>query len=163
MSNPVTWLSIGYMLPAAQGTALAQHELGATYEPDRHARTMLFIGDGSFQMTAQELSTAIRHDLNVVVVLIHNDGCTIERCIHRRNQGNNDVARWRYIEAPRFFGADGNTYCASGRSWGEPDAVLKHVDEADGLRMAEIFVDREDAPQGVLRQYLRLQKDREYR
>lgn len=86
MSDPVTWLSIGYMLPAAQGAALAQRELGVTYEPNRHARTMLFIGDCSFQMTAQELSTAILHDLNVVVFLINNDGYTIERCIHGRNQ-----------------------------------------------------------------------------
>ncbi|KAJ0114031.1 Pyruvate decarboxylase [Diaporthe amygdali] len=161
MFTPVTWLSIGYMLPAAQGAALAQRELGVTYEPYRHARTILFIGDGSFQMTAQELSSIIRYDLNVVVFLINNDGYTIERCIHGRNQGYNNIASWRYLEAPKFFGADEDTYCASARTWGELDGVLKHLSEANKLRMVEVFVDREDAPHGVLQHYLKLQKDKE--
>ncbi|KAJ0343615.1 hypothetical protein COL922a_014978, partial [Colletotrichum nupharicola] len=51
------------MLPAAQGAALAQQErVTASAEKPR---TILLIGDGSFQMTAQELATIIRHDLNV--------------------------------------------------------------------------------------------------
>ena len=46
--TPVTWLSIGYMLPAAQGAALAQRELIASsnYFGLSGARTILIIGDG---------------------------------------------------------------------------------------------------------------------
>jgi len=93
----VTWLSIGYMLPAAQGAALAQKELIAAskWHDIKKAKTILFIGDGSFQMTAQEMSTMIKHNLDVVIVLINNDGYSIERFIHGRKQGYNDVARWR--------------------------------------------------------------------
>jgi pyruvate decarboxylase len=61
--KPTTWLSIGYMLPATQGAGLAQRELHATGEwhtAGGNPRTVLLIGDGSFQMTAQELSTIIR-------------------------------------------------------------------------------------------------------
>ena len=47
------WGSIGYTLGALLGTLLAT--------PKR--RHMLFIGDGSFQLTAQELSTMLRHGL----------------------------------------------------------------------------------------------------
>jgi pyruvate decarboxylase len=55
--KPATWLSIGYMLPATEGAALAQRDSCKTSL--HHQRTILMIGDGSFQMTAQELSTII--------------------------------------------------------------------------------------------------------
>jgi TPP-dependent 2-oxoacid decarboxylase len=69
-------------------------------------RTILFEGDGSFQMTAQELSTVISHKLDLTLFLINNDGYTIERFIHGMKAHYNDVARWRYLDAPYFFGAD---------------------------------------------------------
>jgi TPP-dependent 2-oxoacid decarboxylase len=42
---------------------------------------VLFVGDGSFQVTAQDLSTYIRNNLKPVVFLINNDGYTIERFV----------------------------------------------------------------------------------
>ncbi|KAF7512841.1 hypothetical protein GJ744_011944 [Endocarpon pusillum] len=69
-------------------------------------RTILFEGDGSFQMTAQELSTVISHKLDLTLFLINNDGYTIERFIHGMKAHYNDVPRWRYLDAPYFFGAD---------------------------------------------------------
>lgn len=56
----VLWGSIGFSVGACQGAALAAKETG-----DR--RTILFVGDGSFELTAQELSTMIRHDLNPIM------------------------------------------------------------------------------------------------
>lgn len=165
--TPVTWLSIGFMLPAAQGAAMAQRELIASsgYHGIKSgdARTILLIGDGSFQMTAQELATIIRHDLDVLVFLINNDGYTIERCIHGRKQEYNDISTWRYLEAPRFFGAGENTYTAAARTWAELAEVLNHVKlkAPGGLKMVEIFLDREDAPKGPLLHYLESQKSKE--
>lgn len=48
----VNWGSIGYSVGALLGTLTAA--------PDR--RHLLFLGDGSFQLTAQELSTILRRD-----------------------------------------------------------------------------------------------------
>lgn len=167
--NPVTWLSIGYMLPAAQGAALAQRELvrgasagGGGGGGNDRARTILFIGDGSFQMTAQELSTIIRHDLNVIVFVINNDGYTIERCIHGREQGYNDVAPWRYLEAPSFFGARPGAFTARAGTWAELEEVLGKAEllDGEGLRMVEIVVGREDAPPGLLPDLLKAQEAR---
>ena len=151
--TPTTWLSIGYMLPAAQGAALAQRELVASKEYGHfRGRTILFIGDGSFQMTAQELGTIIRHKLDVVVFLINNDGYTIERCIHGLRQSYNDIPRWRYLDAPLFFGAPQGTYTASARNYGELRKALHSVQLGDkpGLRMVEVVMEREDAPFGPL-------------
>lgn len=160
---PVTWLSIGYMLPAAQGAALAQREMSASLDYYKDARTILFIGDGSFQMTAQEISTMVRHDLNVIIFLINNDGYTIERCIHGRNQEYNDIGRWRYLEAPTFFGASDDTYTASARTWNELGAILfnERLMNDKRLRMVEILMDPEDAPKGQLTELLVKQKEAE--
>ncbi|KAF4123734.1 pyruvate decarboxylase [Geosmithia morbida] len=163
--GPVTWLSIGYMLPAAQGAALAQKELvskGEYHGIKELPRTVLLMGDGSFQMTAQELSTMIRHNLNVVVFLINNAGYTIERCIHGLTEEYNDIAPWRYLEGPKFFGAPENTFTRSVKSWGELEDVLGNetVQDGENLRMIEVLMDREDAPYGPLSQYLDRQRQR---
>lgn len=161
----VTWLSIGYMLPAAQGAALAQKELIASskWHGIKKAKTILFIGDGSFQMTAQEMSTMIKHGLDIVIVLINNDGYSIERFIHGRKQGYNDVARWRYLEAPSFFGAPKDTYTASAKTWAELKTILGNdeVNNTRGLSMIEVVMEREDAPPGQLQKVLDMQIARE--
>ncbi|KAI0390587.1 thiamine diphosphate-binding protein [Xylariaceae sp. FL0594] len=158
---PVTWLSIGYMLGAAQGAALAQRELIASskYHGIQSARTILFIGDGSFQMTVQELGTIIRHNLNVTVFLINNDGYTIERVIHGLRQGYNDVATWRYTQAPSFFGAAEDTFTATVRTCGELQAVLETeaLRKVEGVKFVEVILDREDVPAGPLQALLDLQ------
>ncbi|KAI1131423.1 thiamine diphosphate-binding protein [Nemania abortiva] len=158
---PVTWLSIGYMLGAAQGAALAQRELIASsqYHELKSARTILFIGDGSFQMTVQELGTIIRHNLNVTVVLINNDGYTIERVIHGLKQGYNDVAPWNYTQAPSLFGANEDTTVARVRTLGELQQLLESgvLTEGEGFKMAEVIMDREDVPTGPLEWLLQKQ------
>ncbi|KAG9604084.1 pyruvate decarboxylase, partial [Aureobasidium melanogenum] len=155
----VTWLSIGYMLPAALGASLAQRDSenwrkrsGST--DTSGDRVVLFIGDGSLQMTVQEISTMIRERLNIIIVVINNDGYTIERVIHGRKQTYNDIASWRYLQALNMFGAtedevDTNTFSA--RTWGELQAAIGCglLTNGKGVRMLEVFMEREDA-QGLL-------------
>lgn len=160
--NPITWLSIGYMLPACQGAALAQRELAAAdkWYDVQNPRTILLIGDGSFQMTVQEMSTIIRHKLDVIIFLINNDGYTIERCIHGLNERYNDIAPWRYLKAPDLFGAPEDTFTAQARTYGELQSLLgdpKLVD-GKGLRMVEIFMDKLDCPAGPLMDLLQKQQ-----
>lgn len=57
--NISLWASIGYSLPSAQGAALAAQDAKTK------RRTVLFQGDGSFQLTCQEISTMIKHRLQV--------------------------------------------------------------------------------------------------
>ena len=92
------WGSIGYSVGALLGTLVAA--------PER--RQLLFVGDGSFQLTAQELSTMLRHDLKPIVFLINNGGYTVERAILGKNAKYNDVANWRYADLPKVFGPNRN-------------------------------------------------------
>lgn len=177
--SAISWLSIGYMLPATQGAALAQRELfeegkWADAKNDLLPRTILMIGDGSFQMTVQEVSTIIKEKLNVTIVLINNDGYTIERCIHGIDKTYNDVASWRYLQAANFFGA-GKDAAAGGddggyevettkcTNWSEMKDALEKFDKPnDGpqkakFRMIEVIMEREDCTK-ALKDMLDMQK-----
>jgi indolepyruvate decarboxylase len=92
VSQPI-WGSIGYTVPSLLGTLTAA--------PDR--RHLLFVGDGSFQLTAQEVSTMLRHDYKPVIFLINNGGYTIERCWLGKTSRFNDVADWSYADLPKVF------------------------------------------------------------
>ncbi|MEU3985099.1 thiamine pyrophosphate-binding protein [Streptomyces sp. NPDC026672] len=89
------WGSIGYTLPALLGAQLA--------DPAR--RGLLLIGDGSAQMTIQELGTLARRGLTPVIVLVDNDGYTVERAIHGPRAPYNDIAAWDWQAVPAALGA----------------------------------------------------------
>lgn len=90
------WGSIGHTLPALLGTQLA----------NLSRRNILIIGDGSFQLTVQELSTILRQNLKPIIFLINNNGYTVERAIHGQNQPYNDIQMWDYTKLANIFGTE---------------------------------------------------------
>lgn len=93
--SQVLWGSIGYSVPAAVGAAMAA----------RHRQIYLFVGDGSFQLTVQEISVFIRHGLTPVIFLLNNDGYLTEKLINGPNSNYNNFQMGEYIKAMTFFGA----------------------------------------------------------
>jgi indolepyruvate decarboxylase len=89
----VNWGSIGYSVGALLGALTAA--------PER--RHLLFVGDGSFQVSAQESSTILRHDYRPVIFLINNGGYTIERGYLGKTEPYNDIANWAYADLPKVF------------------------------------------------------------
>ncbi|TLD26878.1 hypothetical protein PspLS_05151 [Pyricularia sp. CBS 133598] len=146
------WFSIGHMLPAAMGVALAKRDLEGARG---RGRTILLDGDGSFQMTAQELSTIIAQRLDVTIFIFNNGGYAYERLIHGPEEEYNDIAPWKYLDLPRAFGADRarerfgyETQTHAVQTWGELDALL--ADEkfcsGPGLKLVELILGRNDVP-----------------
>jgi indolepyruvate decarboxylase len=91
--SPAYYASLGFGVPAAVAVQLAS--------PDR--RPLALVGDGSFQMTGMELSTAVRYGLSPIVVVLNNGGYgTFRRMI---DGPFNDLQPWRYAEIPRIIGA----------------------------------------------------------
>jgi indolepyruvate decarboxylase len=133
------WESIGYAGGSLLGTLLAA--------PGR--RQLLFTGDGSFQMTAQQLSTILRQDLQPFIFLINNRGYTVERTILGRDAMYNDIANWRYAELPRVFARDttAETYVV------ETSEQLRDVLDAPhtGLVFVEAVMAPDDAPAQAIR------------
>ncbi|KAK4909909.1 hypothetical protein LTR28_000112 [Elasticomyces elasticus] len=141
--SQVLWGSIGYATGACQGAALAAKELGIN-------RTILFTGDGSFQLTAQELSTMIRHELKPIVFVICNDGYTIERYIHGMDAAYNDIQIWKYKDLVAVFGGveDKTARTFQVRSKTEVEALFsdKEFSAAPFLQLVELYMPKEDAP-----------------
>ncbi|RGP79419.1 hypothetical protein FLONG3_2474 [Fusarium longipes] len=161
----VTWLSIGYMLPATLGAAMAQRDLARARKDANRGRSILFIGDGSFQMTAQELSTIIKENLNVIIILINNNGYTIERVIHGRTADYNGISQWNFQHALGLFGLsqdDCSSRYFSARTWGELEAALEShsIQQGDGVKFIEVFMGQEDCT-GELKDLLAEQMARE--
>ena len=130
------WASIGYTLGALLGASIAA--------PDRQA--VLFIGDGSFQLTAQELSTILRHQLNVTIFLIDNDGYTVERLIHGPKMCYNDVQHWNYADLPKVFGK--NVWVAEAKTEKELESVLsERRKNAKKAAFIVVKMTRMDAPE----------------
>ena len=133
------WGSIGYTLGALLGTLIAA--------PER--RHILFIGDGSFQLTAQELSTMLRHDLKPFIFLVNNGGYTIERTILGKNAKYNDVANWRYAELVKVFSRTTNAESYVVTTAAELKAILDG--EHAGLVFVEALMAPEDAPASLVK------------
>ncbi len=96
--NQTLWGSIGWATPAALGAAVAA--------PGR--RIVLFTGEGSHQMTVQDLGQFARLGLKPVVFVLNNNGYLIERLLCRDPEiAYNEVAQWRYADLPHVLGCDG--------------------------------------------------------
>lgn len=141
----VLWGSIGYATGATQGAALAAKELGKQ-------RTILFTGDGSFQLTAQEVSTMIRNKLNPIIFVICNDGYTIERFIHGMEEGYNDVQEWKYKDLVPAFGAkegEYKTYQVKSKQDVEELFADDNFSSAPYIQLVELYMPKDDAPRAL--------------
>jgi indolepyruvate decarboxylase len=139
--SQTTWGSIGYTLPALLGSLLAA--------PAR--RHLLFIGDGSFQLTAQEISTILRHDMKPVIFVINNGGYTIEREILGPDSVYNDVQNWRYAQLPAVLGPESAVQTHTVSSEDELNRALDEAESSLQFTLIELLMDRRDAPAGLKR------------
>jgi indolepyruvate decarboxylase len=126
--------SIGYTVGAALGASMAAQD----------RRTILFVGDGSFQVTGQDLSTMIRNHLKPIIFLINNEGYTIERVICDRPY--NDIQPWQYHKLVDVFGGGLGLEV---RTEGELEGALDKAVATDGLVFIEIHTDRLDCPESL--------------
>jgi pyruvate decarboxylase len=142
--SQVLWGSIGYATGSCQGAALAARESGIK-------RTILFTGDGSFQLTAQEVSTMIRNKLNPIIFVICNKGYTIERLIHGWEDAYNDVQEWKYKDLPEVFGAPkGSVLTYRVESKQQVEELFSNEEfksgETQKMRFVELVMPWDDAP-----------------
>lgn len=93
--NQTLWGSIGWATPAALGVCTAA--------PER--QVLLFTGEGSHQLTVQELGQFGRMGLRPIIFVLNNNGYLIERLLCKDPDIiYNDVARWNYTELPHAMG-----------------------------------------------------------
>jgi indolepyruvate decarboxylase len=130
--NQSLWGSIGWATPAAFGAAVAA--------PER--RLVLVTGEGSHQLTAQEISQFGRRGLKPIVFVLNNSGYLIERLLCKNPDiAYNDVPSWRYSEIPRALGCDG-WFTARVTTCGEFDQALKAAEQGKTGAYIEVVTDK---------------------
>ncbi len=122
--------SIGWSVGATLG-----YSIGA---PDR--RPIALIGDGSFQLTAQEVSTIIRYGLKPIIFVMNNGGYTIEVEIH--DGPYNTIKIWIYADLVNVFNAvDGNGCSFMAATEGEIDGAINAAASHDGPVLIVVLID----------------------
>ena len=131
------WGSIGYALPAAFGAQTAC--------PDR--RVILIIGDGAAQLTIQELGSMLRDGQSPVILLLNNDGYTVERAIHGANQRYNDIAAWSWTLMPQAFSRECQAECWRVKQVVQLEEVLARLSQPQRLSLIEVVLPKADLPE----------------
>jgi indolepyruvate decarboxylase len=130
--NQTLWGSIGWATPAAFGAALAC--------PDR--RVILVTGEGSHQLTAQEVSQFHRFGLRPIIFVLNNDGYLIERLLCKDPESSyNGLAKWRYHKLPEALGCDGWMTTRVVTS-GELDEAIKKAETCGTAVYVEVVTER---------------------
>ena len=93
----ILWGAIGWSVGACLGAALAAKETG------EERRTVLFVGDGSLQLTLQEIGTMLRRGVQPYLFVLNNDGYEIERQIHGEKAEYNDIQMYDHQQLLPFL------------------------------------------------------------
>ncbi|GBF93529.1 pyruvate decarboxylase-like [Raphidocelis subcapitata] len=138
--------NIGAGLPTGLGFSLGAAARGGN-------RTVIFIGDGGLQMTANDLGTFPRFGSNAIVVCINNDGYLIERVLSPfPNSSYNDLPRWDYTAVADAMCRNEAGRFASYRVTTQPEAaaaVAAAAADPGAFVFIEAVVARSDAAPGA--------------
>ncbi|CAI9120304.1 alpha-keto acid decarboxylase family protein [Brytella acorum] len=128
------WGHIGWSVPSAFGNAMGSQD----------RRHVLMVGDGSFQLTAQEVAQMVRYELPVLIFLVNNRGYVIEIAIH--DGPYNYIKNWDYAGLMEVFNAvEGHGLGLKAATGAElQDAIKKGLANRKGPTLIECSIDRSD-------------------
>lgn len=123
------WGSIGFTLPAAYGAQTAAAE----------RRVVLIVGDGAAQLTIQEMGSMLRDKQKPLILLLNNEGYTVERAIHGPEQRYNDIALWDWQRLPEAFAPDVVSRCWRVTHTAELREAMAESITSDTLTLVEVM------------------------
>jgi indolepyruvate decarboxylase len=130
------WGSIGYTLAAAFGAQTAC--------PNR--RVIVLTGDGAAQLTSQELGSMLRDKQHPIILVLNNEGYTVERAIHGAEQRYNDIALWNWTHIPQALSLDPQSECWRVSEAEQLADVLEKVAHHERLSLIEVMLPKADIP-----------------
>ena len=128
------WGSIGWGTPATLGIAMAKTE----------GRTWLVTGDGSHQLTLNELAVMGRYGVTPVIFVLNNGLYGVEDVISERGHAYDDLAAVNYHLLPAAFGCKG-WLSAKVTTVAELEKVLDDIDAHDGAAYVEVMIPNEES------------------
>lgn len=126
---PAYYLSMGFAVPASIGVAMANPRL----------RPFVLVGDGAFQMTGTEVSTAVRLGIKPIILVINNDGYGTMRKI--RDGKFNVITQWDY---GRICDLVGGGVAARATTKGELDGAIRSALGSEEVRVIDVCIPRDD-------------------
>lgn len=144
--------SIGFAVPATLGATFASNDQGSS------RRILLLEGDGSAQMTIQDLSTFLKYHQHCKVMpkifIINNDGYTVERLIKGPTRPYNDIlGSWDWSNLLRTFG-DANQVHHKGiklNNVQEFEEYFANESEDSRLQVFDLITGKFDVPDRFLK------------
>jgi indolepyruvate decarboxylase len=127
---------MGFAAPAAIGAMIA----------NRQSKTFALIGDGAFQMTGTEFSTAASHNLDPVVIVINNDGYGTQR--HIIDGKFNNINMWDYTKIVDLINYG---KAVKVHTKGQLDQALSEARSYKKLYFIEVIVPRDDCSASLQR------------
>ncbi|MCM1339978.1 MAG: thiamine pyrophosphate-dependent enzyme, partial [Muribaculaceae bacterium] len=130
------WGSIGWATPAALGASIA----------NPHSRVILLTGEGSHQLTAMEVGNMLRQGVKPVIIVLNNNGYTIERILSNSPDDKfNDILQMNYSKFARVF--EGDVWSTKAETEDDFDKALKVTQIMNKLCYIEICTDKMDTPE----------------
>lgn len=128
------WGSIGWATPACLGVAMAKTE----------GQTWMVTGDGSHQLTLNELAVMGRYGIRPRIFVLNNGLYGVEDVISERGHEYDDLAAVNYHLLPEAFGCKG-WIVAKVTTNAELDAVLAKIAAADAPAYVEVMIPNEES------------------
>jgi indolepyruvate decarboxylase len=128
------WGSIGWATPACLGVVMAKTS----------GHTWMVTGDGSHQLTLNELAVMGRYGVKPRIFVLNNGLYGVEDVISERGHGYDDLAPVNYHLLPEAFGCK-NWLSARVSTVAELDAVLDQIDAHDGAAYIEVMIPNEES------------------
>lgn len=130
------YLSMGFAVPAAIGAMAASPK----------DRVIAIVGDGAFQMTGIELSTAAKFGMKPIVFVLNNDGYGTQRFI--LDGPFNEILRWNYTKLTELFGAGTGKRVTTN---GELEDALNEAITTDKMYIIEVIIPRNECSPSLRR------------
>lgn len=128
------WGSIGWATPATLGVAMAKTA----------GRTWLVTGDGSHQLTLNELAVMGRYGIKPVIFVLNNGLYGIEDVLSERGHPYDDLAPVRYHLLPAAFGCQ-DWLALQVTTVSELEDALDGVEAHDGAACIEVMIPDEES------------------
>jgi indolepyruvate decarboxylase len=125
---PAYYLSMGFAVPASIGVSAAAPNL----------RPFVLVGDGAFQMTGAELSTAVRLNQKPIVFILNNEGYGTMRKI--RDGRFNVISQWNYGKITELIGGGESTIATTK---GELDGAIRSALGSTQVRVIDVKIPRD--------------------
>lgn len=134
--SPAFYASMGTAIPYALGVQVSFPNI----------RPIVFVGDGSFQMSCNELSTIVDLGLNPIIFILNNKGYTTERTI--LDGPFNDIRHWNYEKITELING-GKT--GTIQTEDDLDNVISKALDSKELFVINVVLDKNDKSQGLKR------------